>query len=183
MRLEDLEKKKKSNNEIIESLIKDTKDNKFKWYRNQDELFYARRRKIVKTKYGETILDIIFRIYEQEIGHDDYYDEYSNFSWEYQQLMKEKLITLDILITKNGKKEILCRKMTNYQHNLKTLIKEIIKVYNEKPKMKLKIGDTVVYLGGEFKIIDEKDGNYTIQGIPNKNIQYSRIKYKDLVIP
>jgi hypothetical protein len=114
--IDNLEKKRKTDSEIIENLTEDTKKGKFHWYGNST-LLYTRRRIVKSSSKGETNVDTIFKLFEQEIEEE--YPIPMNFSYEYEM---DPIVTMDIYISKNGKKEIHCKRITGFQFKLSQLM-------------------------------------------------------------
>lgn len=112
----DLQRFKKSDSDIIDLLMEDTKKNELEWY-GEDDMIYTK----ISKKYGYTKIDTIFKISDQLIE-----EEYDNeiFGYEFQNMFSD-VITLDVYMSKNGKKEIFCRRILTGQLKLSNLL-EII---------------------------------------------------------
>jgi len=127
----------KPEDEIISTLMRDTKDKKFTWYADpKEEILYCKRRLVKDPSTnikGNDKIDLIFKIsdqlVEEEIDEDDYmFAEYQGF------YPSRNLISLDISISKNNKKEIFCRRITSYQLKLTELLEIILEDYKLKPE-------------------------------------------------
>ncbi len=113
----DLQRFKKSDIDIIDLLMEDTKKGRLHWF-GEDDMIYTN----VVEKYGETAVDTIFKISDQLIE-----DEYENemFGYEFQDMFSN-VITLDIYMRKNNKKEIFCRRISTGQLKLSNLLEIIL---------------------------------------------------------
>lgn len=115
------ERVKKTDEEIIERLMEDTRGNKLKWYATTDDLIYAKHRKI----YGNTVVDVIFKIFDQ------FEEQYSEFAYYDFHDGFDTILVLDIYFSKNNKKEIFCKRISAYQLKLSNLL-AIVKPTTEK---------------------------------------------------
>jgi len=109
---------KKSDSDIIDLLMEDTKKNKLEWY-GEDDMIYTK----VTKNYGETKIDTIFKISDQLM--EDEYGENEMFGYEFQDMFSN-VITLDIYMSKNGKKEIFCRRISIGQLKLSNLLEIVL---------------------------------------------------------
>jgi len=115
----DLDRIKKTDIQIIERLIRDTSNNKIHWYEDSFEnVFYARTLTLSKDQKTKVFLKF-------EISTIDDTDD--NFAVEFSEVYYGEVLQLNILMKKNSNKEIECRKITEYQHELSELTNLVLK--------------------------------------------------------
>lgn len=109
-----LERFKKSNIDIINRLMNDTKLDKLHWYYKDDDILYT---KIILLEKGSRIT-LIFEITDVDSG----YDNYSEYDFH------NSMIVLDIFLSKkNNKNRIFIKRISDYQIKLSDLTMEVIK--------------------------------------------------------
>jgi hypothetical protein len=108
----EFERVKKTDDEIIDRLIEDTREEKLKWFASTDDLIYAKHRKI----YGNTVVDVIFKLFDQ------FEEQYSEFAYYDFHDGFDTILVLDIYFSKNNKKEIFCKRISAYQLKLSNLV-------------------------------------------------------------
>ena len=132
-----LERKKKTDEQIIDRLISETKNNTRHWYfvgkESEIEFLYTKVRKEVEIRGTKTIIDTIFKISDQLIEEEDDDEIYSEFQYPSQ---KNNIITLEIYISKNNKKEIFCRRISSHQLKLSDLVGVALPIAVKKPDKK-----------------------------------------------
>ena len=117
---------KKSDEDIVDSLMEDTMKGKLIWYKDDEYIFCT-----ISTEKGTEIIETIFRLWEES-----YMNEFSNYmGYELEDEDDEYLIILDIYMRKNKKgKEIFIGRIKNYQLKLTELLNVVIKIKKPKPK-------------------------------------------------
>lgn len=125
MDIDNLERHKKTDDEIVDRLTEESKKGLLNWYRDQD-FIYTRR--IIKK--DDTRIDILFKI-SDELLEDEIYSEYA-----YYQDAMGSMITLDIYMTKNHKREIFIRRISMPQLKLSDLLEVVMPNVKNKPDKK-----------------------------------------------
>ena len=120
--IDNLERVKKTDEQIVERLMNDSKDHKFHWHKDSDYIYT----KLMKV-HEDTKIDIIFKISDQ-LEQLEIYSEYQN---ELQDDF-DSIITLDIYMRKNGKKEIFCRRISALQLKLSNLLEIVLPMIENK---------------------------------------------------
>jgi hypothetical protein len=113
---------RKSDNEIVDRLLKDTKSGSLNWYLNELDMYVYTR---VITVDNSNRIDVIFKLLEG-LDNDDY------FAVEYAELYNDNLVYLDIYMTKNKGNEIFCRRISKEQNKLTELSEKAISVLKNK---------------------------------------------------
>ena len=133
--IDDLEKVKKTDEQIISKLLEDTKANKLRWYfvgeERAIEYLYTKVRKEVTIKGDKTIISTIFKIADQLIEDDEQYSEFQE-----DIFAQVNLITLDVLFNKNNKKDIFCKRILGHQLKLSELVALVLPIAVKKPEKK-----------------------------------------------
>lgn len=130
----DWEKKKKTDEQIINRLLDDTREGKLTWYFDEKLEYIYCRRGIVKDGIsnikGSERIDIIFRLSDSSI------EEEQEPYYEFQDYFMDActILSLDIYMSKNLKKEIFCRRIIAHQLKLTELLGEINYVKKKRPK-------------------------------------------------
>lgn len=134
--LTNLERVTKSDEEIIDLLMEDTKRGKLHWYEDDSDpdcnYIYTRMiNKYAKIpgKRDELRIDTIFKISDQLIEEEEDQD----IGYEFQDLFNN-MISLDIYMSKNLKKEVFCRRILTGQLKLSNLLEAILPNLQKKPK-------------------------------------------------
>jgi hypothetical protein len=131
--IDNLERVPKKNEQIIDLLINDTKKDKIYWYTdNPNDFIYTRMIKLYSDKRGDTRIDIIFKLSDSIYEEEFEYPEMGYASYEFQNLFNS-ITTLDIYIKKNNKKEIFCKRISDYQMKLDELMRLVIIVMKKNP--------------------------------------------------
>lgn len=136
--IDDLERVRKTDIEIIERLISDTKRGALNWY-GDDDYIYTR---VVTTPVNEIRVDTIFKISDQQVEQET--DDL--FTYEFQDMFSA-VVTLDIYMSKyrksDGKwvassKEKFCRRLSisGTQLKLSELLETVLPVMKAKPEVK-----------------------------------------------
>ncbi len=132
--LENLERIRKTNDKIIKSLTDDTKKGKLHWY-TDDKTIYTRLVKILGEDESTTRIDLIFKISDETI--EDEYNDYAHyFGYEQSSLFETTIVTLEIYMSKNKKKEVFCKKISTDQLALSDLLGVILPIVEKKPIVK-----------------------------------------------
>lgn len=136
--LKNLERVTKSDEDIIDLLMEDTKRGWLHWYEDDSDpdCNYIYTRMIKKYpkiigKRNELRVDTIFKISDQLIEEEQ--DE--DIGFEFQDLFNN-MISLDIYMSKNLKKEVFCRRILTGQLKLSNLLEEILPNLQKKPTKK-----------------------------------------------
>jgi len=129
----DWEKKKKTDEQIINRLLDDTREGKLTWYFDEKLDYIYCRRCIVKDGIsnikGSDKIYIIFRLSDSSI------EEEQEPYYEFQDYFGTcTILSLDIYMSKNLKKEIFCRRIIAHQLKLTELLGEINYVKKKRPK-------------------------------------------------
>lgn len=125
MDIDNLERHKKTDEQIIDQLMAESKKGLLNWYSDND---YIYTRRIIKK--NDTRVDILFKISDQLL-EDEIYSEYA-----YYQDAFANMITLDIYMTKNHKKEIFIRRISSFQLKLSNLLEIVMPNVKKKPDNK-----------------------------------------------
>lgn len=118
MPIDNLERVSRSDKEIIDKLISDTKRNAIHWY-NTTDMIYCK----IGKQIGNNLIFIIFKISDQMV------EEYPYNKFDFDQSssdVNDTVIVLDIYISKSNKREIFCKRIQDYQLKLINLIDTII---------------------------------------------------------
>jgi hypothetical protein len=144
MREINLDKVKKTDEQIINKLLDDTREGKLSWYSDMTLNYMYCRRRIVKDPSSnikeEDKIDIIFKLSDDIVEQ-----EQDTFPYEFQDYFSDSytIISLDIYMSKNLKREVFCRRVTNHQLKLTELMSEVIHVL--KKNQLNKNGTSIIY--------------------------------------
>lgn len=103
----------KTNEDIIDNLLSDTRTNKIIWF-SDDDIFYTK----INVKDDINIIFKFSDTYEEE-------EEYTEFG-AYMDMFSFNMLTLDVYLTKKYKKEMYCKRITSNQVKLQDLLNMLI---------------------------------------------------------
>ena len=110
---------KKSDEEIINLLILDTRRSNLKWEYTDDTIT---TKKI--SVYGSNVITTIMTISDELVEDEELVNMYG-YSAEFTNYISQKVVSLDIYMNKNGKKNIFVRRIVSHQLKLSDLIQTI----------------------------------------------------------
>lgn len=107
---------KKTDEEIIDLLILDTKRSKLKWV-TKDDTITSKKINV----YGSNVITTIMTLSDELVEDEELINIYG-YSAEFSNYITQNVISLDIYMNKNGKKNIFCRRIIAHQLKLSDLI-------------------------------------------------------------
>lgn len=131
----DYDRIRKSNEDLIEDLTHDTFERKLRWYGDDSMDYYYCRRRVIKNdisniKDDKDKIDIIFKISESLVDEEE-----DDVPYQFQAYYESyPSISLEIYMSKNGKKEIFCKRIMDHQLKLVELLSTVVHNSEKKPK-------------------------------------------------